>query len=92
MLGGWLPYRLRLSTHQRPPLSQRGSNEKELRRALPPVAGVLVLIDCESLRVDGCFSQYLILRFRVDAENKKAPAVNRGLIAKRLSVLCDRRR
>ena len=59
---------------------------------LSPVAGVLVLIDCESLRVDGCFSQYLILRFRVDAENKKAPAVNRGLIAKRLSVLCDRRR
>jgi hypothetical protein len=28
-------------------------------------------IDRESLRVDGCFSQYLILRLRVDA-NKKA--------------------
>jgi hypothetical protein len=40
----------------------------------PPVAGVLgsaAAIDRESLRVDGLLLSYLILKFRVDAGNKK---------------------
>jgi hypothetical protein len=52
--------------------------EKKRTPAGSPVAGVLVLIDREGLRVDGCFSQYLILSFRVDAGNKKGAARLRG--------------
>ena len=73
-VSGAMPYRLPQPTYQRLILSQRKrSNEKGLRRALPRrrSPSFAHAIDRESLRVDGCFFQYLILKFRVDAENKK---------------------